>query len=708
MITQLLRVAVLECDTPVDPVLSKYGTYGDIFENHLKEGLQRIEAPIKLQLTKINVVQPVVEYPRPEAFDVVLLTGSKHDSYKDVPWILTLVRFVQDCYTSHNKRMIGICFGHQIIARALGARVGPNISGWEVAVEPFYLTSAGRQLFGTNELSLQMMHRDVVFEVPPGCVNLGSSLICGIQGLYIPGKILTVQGHPEYNDFMVSSILKIRHEGGTFDDSLYKDGMSRVNRPHNGAQSSYTLIMPNEIRTLSPTTNKVIFEHPGISVDEARKVVQASHDAFRSWRKTTLAERKETVLKALDLIMADRDTLAAELTTQMGRPIAYTGKEIDTMRKRADYLLDIAEDSLKNLPGTPESGFRRFVKKEPFGPTLISTAWNYPYLITVNALLPALLSGNTVILRPSPQTPIFGERLASYFTKAGLPTNVFQVIHCGSPDVLDEIAQLPPIQLVCFVGSTLGGLRLREATARRLVPVNLELGGNDPAYVRPDADLASVAANVVDGAVFNSGQSCCAIERVYVHADVHDAFVEEVKKELAGYKVGDPHDKSTTTGPVISSLALKNIQSHITDALSKGAVNVTPANPTFDNLPQEGNFMAPTVLINANHDMQVMKHETFGPVLPIMKVSSDEEAVVLMNDSDYGLTASIWTRDIKKGEELIEDVEAGTVYLNRCDYPSPDLAWIGWKNSGLGHTLGPKAYDGFYKLKSFHIKEEQA
>ncbi|CAK41924.1 hypothetical protein CBS115989_3206 [Aspergillus niger] len=466
--------------------------------------------------------------------------------------------------------------------------------------------------------------------------------------------------------------------------------------------------MSNAIRTLSPSTNKVIFEHPGLSLEEARQIAQASQDAFRTYKQTTLAQRKEIVLKALDLIAANKDTLAEELTTQMGRPIAFSAKEIETFRKRGDHILSIAEESLKSLPGTPENGFRRFLKKEPVGPTLIITAWNFPYLVTINALVPALLAGNTVLLRPSPQTPIFGERLLTYFTQAGLPPNVLQLVHVGSPDVLDQIVQLPQIQLISFTGSTAGGFRIREAVARRIVPVNLELGGNDPAYVRPDADIPYVAAQLVDGAVFNSGQSCCAVERVYVHADVHDKFVEEVQKELATYKLGSPHDKSTTTGPVISQAALKNIQSHIDDALSKGAVNATPKNPTFENTPAEGNYQVPTVLTNVTHDMVVMREETFGPVMPIMKVSSDEEAVALMNDSDFGLTASVWTKDIAKGEDLIEQLDAGTVYINRCDYPSPDLAWIGWKNSGLGCTLGPEGFNAFYKLKSFHIKEQQA
>ncbi|KAL4918707.1 Aldehyde/histidinol dehydrogenase [Aspergillus aurantiobrunneus] len=463
--------------------------------------------------------------------------------------------------------------------------------------------------------------------------------------------------------------------------------------------------MSNQVRTISPSSGKVIFEHPGASPDQVGQIAQASEDAFRTYKESSLAERKAIIVKALEIIDANKEKLAKELSTQMGRPISYTAGEIDTMRKRALYLLDLAEDSLKSVPGQAENGFRRYVKKAPVGPVLLATAWNYPYLITINALVPALLTGNTVILRPSPQTPLFGDRLVSYFEQAGLPKNVLQVVHFGAWETLDEVVKIPQIKLVSFVGSTQGGIRLRQATAGRILPLNLELGGNDPSYVRADADLAYTAAQVVDGAVFNSGQSCCAIERVYVHANIHDAFVAEVQKELATYKLGDPLDKATTTGPVISHQAVKNVQSHIDDALSRGAVDSTPKNPTFDSLPSEGSFIAPRVLTNVSHDMRVMREETFGPVIPIMKVHSDDEAVGLMNDSDYGLTASVWTKDIKAGEELIERIEAGTVYINRCDYPSPDLAWIGWKNSGLGCSLGPQAFDAFYKLKSFHIRE---
>ncbi|KAJ5110612.1 hypothetical protein N7532_001147 [Penicillium argentinense] len=464
--------------------------------------------------------------------------------------------------------------------------------------------------------------------------------------------------------------------------------------------------MSNHIRTINPATHEVIFDQPGTSLEDASKIAAASQKAFESYRHSTLAERKEIVKRALDIVDTRIDALAMELTTQMGRPIRYCAGEIKTMRLRAEHMMQIAEESLADLPGQPQDGFRRMVKRVPVGPVLIASAWNYPYLTTVNALVPALLAGNSVILRASPQTPLFGNQLFEIFTEAGLPKNVLQVVHIGSLDVLDQVAQLPAIQSVSFTGSTVGGLRLREATARQVKPVNLELGGNDPAYVRPDVDVKNVAENLVDGAVFNSGQSCCSVERVYVHEKVYDEFIRLVQEELKNYKLGDPQDETTTTGPVISAPAKVKIQSHIDDALSRGAIDATPENASFAlaKTAPKGNFIAPTVLTNVNHGMITMKEETFGPVLPIMKVSSDEEAVALMNDSDYGLTASVWTKDMARGEELIDQIEAGTVFINRCDYPAPDLAWTGWKTSGLGCTLGPRGYDGFVKLKSYHIK----
>merc|ERR1711977_486435 len=306
-------------------------------------------------------------------------------------------------------------------------------------------------------------------------------------------------------------------------------------------------------------------------------------------------------------------------------------------------------------------------------------AWNYPYLILVNSLIPALLAGNSVILKPSPQTPTIVEQISSIFTEAGLPSNVIQYFHCGSPPTIEAIVRDPQIALVCFTGSVAGGLAVQKAAADRVVGVGLELGGKDPAYIRSDVDIAWAAEEIVDGAIFNSGQSCCSLERVYVDEKIHDQFVEAVQKVLAGYKLGDP--------------------------LDKGAKDATPDNESFTSPPPDGNYVKPTLLTNVTHEMLVMKEETFGPVIPVMKVKNDSEAIKLMNDSEFGLTASIWTKDTAKGAELAEDVDAGTVFVNRADYPSPDLAWTGWKNSGKGQTLSKFGFDQFVKLKSFHVKD---
>ncbi|KFY21024.1 hypothetical protein V491_03224, partial [Pseudogymnoascus sp. VKM F-3775] len=276
--------------------------------------------------------------------------------------------------------------------------------------------------------------------------------------------------------------------------------------------------------------------------------------------------------------------------------------------------------------------------------------------------------------------------------------------HSGTPSVIDSIVSNPKVALIAFTGSVAGGLAVQKAAAGRVVPVGLELGGKDAAYVRADVDVAWAADEIVDGAVFNSGQSCCSIERVYVDSSIHDKFIEEVQRVLSNYKLGDPFDPSTHVGPVISKRSLIAIEGQISDAIVSGARNVTPANKTFEAKPADGNFVAPTLLVDVDHTMDIMREETFGPVIPVMRVTSDAEAVELMNDSQFGLTGSIWTADVERGEELAAEVEAGTVFVNRCDFPSPDLAWTGWKDSGRGVTLSRFGFEQFVRLKSFHVK----
>ncbi|KAI9797443.1 MAG: hypothetical protein M1833_005483 [Piccolia ochrophora] len=461
------------------------------------------------------------------------------------------------------------------------------------------------------------------------------------------------------------------------------------------------------ITTISPTTNQPVLTRNGLSETDLALLPSAAYDAFLSFRKVPLADRQAIVKRALHSIAARQDQLARELTEQMGRPVAFTAKEITTAVARGEYLLKISGDALRDTDGEPEKGFKRYIRKEPIGPVLIVFAWNYPYLILVNSLIPALLAGNSVVLKPSPQTPTIVERMEEIFVDAGLSKNIIQYFHCGSPTTLETIVRSPLISLIAFTGSVAGGLSIQRAAGDRVVPVCLELGGKDPAYIREDVDVKWAAEEIVDGAVFNSGQSCCSLERIYAHENIHDSFIAAVQAVLRSYRLGDPFDEKTHVGPVISKRAAATINSHIQDALDKGATNATPENETFRSPPPDGNFVAPTLLTRVDHSMTVMTEETFGPVIPVMKVKDDAEALRLMNDSKFGLTASIWTKDTASGEALAEDVEAGTVFVNRCDFPSPDLAWTGWKDSGKGVTLSRYGFDQFVKFKSFHVKDYQ-
>jgi len=459
------------------------------------------------------------------------------------------------------------------------------------------------------------------------------------------------------------------------------------------------------ITTISPVTGKPVLTRQGASEAEFPTILATSQKAFSTFARTCpLSKRQEIVKAALQILLSKRDELGREITEQMGRPIAYTPKEIATAVMRGEYLLKVSSEVLQDTPGEEQVGFRRWLRKEPLGPVLVIFAWNYPYLILVNSLVPALLAGNTLLLKPSPQTPTVAERIVSIFAEAGLPDGVIQTIHCGNVPTLEKLVARPEVCAVAFTGSVAGGIAVQKAAASRVVPVGLELGGKDPAYIRPDIDLAWVAEEIVDGAVFNSGQSCCALERIYVHESIYEKFLEKVVEVLENYKLGDPFDPKTHLGPVVSAKSAELIAEHVKDAIEKGARVLTPG--VFSEGVKLGKtFVRPELLADCTHEMRVMIEETFGPVIPVCKVSGDEEAIRLMNDTEFGLTASVWTGDIATGEKLCEQLEAGTVFVNRCDYPSPDLAWTGWKDSGRGVTLSKFGFAAFTHLKSFHLKD---
>jgi acyl-CoA reductase-like NAD-dependent aldehyde dehydrogenase len=357
---------------------------------------------------------------------------------------------------------------------------------------------------------------------------------------------------------------------------------------------------------------------------------------------------------------------------------------------------------------------RRFIRRTPLGIVLIIAPWNYPYLTSINSVLPAIIAGNSVLLKPSPQTPLTAERLALALDRAGLPENVLQVLHL-SPSLATFVIQHPLVDFVSFTGSVIGGHTVEKAAveATGFKGVALELGGKDPAYVRQDADIAYTAAELADGAFFNSGQSCCSVERIYVHESVYDSFVSKFVDIAKTYKLGDPTKLETNFGPVVNPEHAQRIRKQVHDAVEAGAKALIPEDlfvtPEIGNL--EGTaYLAPQVLVDVDHTMDVMIVESFGPVVGIQKVSSDEEAIRLMNDSPYGLTSSIWTNAEKNTEsqdaflKLADELDTGTVFLNRCDYLDPALAWTGVKNSGRGVSLSKFGYDQLTRAKSVNMK----
>ncbi|RMF79675.1 MAG: aldehyde dehydrogenase family protein [Chloroflexi bacterium] len=457
-----------------------------------------------------------------------------------------------------------------------------------------------------------------------------------------------------------------------------------------------------KFKTISPVDGRVYVERDFATIEEIREALDRAEQAKAMWKATPIEKRARYCAAAVDAFVAQADIIAEELAWQMGRPIRYGKNEVRGFEERARYMIDITAEKLADIQLEPKDGFTRFIRREPLGLVLVLAPWNYPYLTAVNSVIPALMAGNVVILKHAFQTPLCAERLADAFKAADLPDDVFQYLHATHEDVgrmiMDE-----RVNFVAFTGSVEGGHAVREAASHRFVGVGLELGGKDPAYVRADADLSHAIENLVDGAMFNSGQSCCAVERIYVDRAIYDQFVEGFVALTKQYKLGDPLDPETTLGPVVRHVAAENIRNQVAEAIEDGAQPLIDES-LFEKAKAGTPYVAPQVLVNVDHSMRIMTEETFGPVIGIMPVDDDEEAVRLMNDSEYGLTASVWTQDIDAAIKIGEQIATGTVFMNRCDYLDPALAWTGVKNSGNGVSLSELGYEQLTQPKSFHLR----
>ena len=460
--------------------------------------------------------------------------------------------------------------------------------------------------------------------------------------------------------------------------------------------------MTHTQKTYSPIDGSLYVQREQAQVEQIHDVIALAKSAQKSWQKLPLFERKAYCSKAVETFVANKERIAEELCWQMGRPIRYAAGEVASFADRANYMISIAEESLATIQTTEKKGFERYIKREPVGVVLVIAPWNYPLHTPINAIIPALLAGNSVILKHASQTPLCAERIFEAFKSAGIPDGVFQFLHM-SHDSTALVIQAPEVGAVAFTGSVPAGIAVEEAAVGRFIGVGLELGGKDPAYIREDADIDYAVECTVDGAFFNSGQSCCGIERIYVHESVYDAYLEKFIALTEQYKLGRSDEPDTTLGPLVNVASADFVRDQIAEALQQGAK--AHIDSKHFNMDKAGTaYLAPQVLSNVTHNMRVMTEETFGPVVGIMKVSSDDEAIKFMNDSDFGLSASIFTKDYKLAISLGEQLETGTFFVNRCDFLDPELAWTGVKQTGRGCTLSSQGFDAFTRLKSFHIK----
>lgn len=460
--------------------------------------------------------------------------------------------------------------------------------------------------------------------------------------------------------------------------------------------------MTDTLKTISPADGRVFVKRSLATAADIDRSLEAAQMAQRAWCSEPLAARCEIIGQAVDAFVAKANDIATEITWQMGRPIRHTPGEVRGFEERARYMISVAPEALAAVQPRNKAGFYRQIKRVPLGIVAVVAPWNYPYLTAVNAVLPALIAGNAVVLKHSHQTPLCAERFLEAFASAGLPTGVFQYLHLSHENTARLMSD-SRVASVCFTGSVAGGQAVVAATSAGFATSGLELGGKDPAYVRADANLAHAIESLTDGAFFNAGQSCCGIKRIYVAAPLYEAFVAGVVELTQQYRLGSPLDPETTLGPVVRTSAAEAVRSQVRDAVSRGARQLIDESLFAASIPGTP-YLAPQVLVDVDHSMSIMREETFGPAVGIMKVASDEEAVRLMNDSDFGLTAAIFSADTARAEVLGDELETGTVFLNRCDYLDPALAWTGVKNSGRGCTLSRIGFEQLTRPKSYHFK----
>lgn len=453
------------------------------------------------------------------------------------------------------------------------------------------------------------------------------------------------------------------------------------------------------MQIINPATEEIIAEIQEDTVDTSTIKFQQLHLAQPSWQIIPISQRVKILNQFSLLLEENKEYLASVLTSEVGKPLQQSRNEINGARTRIKWLTENAEKYLSNELMTDENNLKEKISYEPLGVICNISAWNYPYLVGVNVFVPALLGGNAVMYKPSEYATLTGLEIEKMLKKAGIPGDIFHIA-TGGAEVGKQLLDLP-FDGYFFTGSYKTGKYIYEKCASKMVPCQCELGGKDPLYVADDiTDIGSVAAGTADGAFYNNGQSCCAVERIYVHEKIYEEYVDQFIKEVNSWKLGLPTEEGVYLGPLTRKVHLDLLTEQIKEAVQKGATILTGGH----QIDTRGFFFQPTVLVNVNHDMNIMKEESFGPVIGIMKVKNDEEAIHWMQDTEYGLTASVYSRTVERAEKILQQINAGSGYWNCCDRVSASLPWSGRKHSGFGATLSHAGLRAFVKPKAWHLK----